>query len=165
MAAMDWSPVVASKDDDELVPGGPRQLYTCKGMRGALGSAFYSISSYITSAGDTRIVATWGELGEDEDGDDMEYYSVIVWDVKTGAFLTALEVPEGKPPVRSLVTYQRASDGRPRIAAGFRGGQIYTYDGEDYRALQKSDEAHDARITCLVVYEDPTTGRVRLASG
>jgi hypothetical protein len=88
-----------------------------------------------------------------------------VWDTGTGAFLGALTGPPGvKETVWSLVTYQRPSDGRPRVAAGSRGGQLCIWDGDDLRVLHSIQISPEGRAR-LAVYEEPTSGSTRLVNG
>jgi hypothetical protein len=89
-----------------------------------------------------------------------------VWDTGTGAFVHALQGPDRDRAVVSLLTYQGPSDGRPRVAASFRGGHLCIFDGDDFRLLQTTRVGDDRRVTtCLAVYEEPTSGRARLVTG
>jgi WD40 repeat protein len=92
--------------------------------------------------------------------------SLRVWETGTGALLRALECRGPHNDICSLLTYQRASDGRPRIAAGSHGGQLCIWDGDDFRVLHNvevSPGGHALRL--LAVYEEPTSGRTRLVTG
>jgi WD40 repeat protein len=90
--------------------------------------------------------------------------TLCVWDTATGAFLGALQGPHHV--VCSLITYQRASDGRPRVAADSREGPLCIWDGDDLKLLH-TIRAHPEgyRLDHLAVYEEPTSGRTRLVTG
>jgi hypothetical protein len=88
-----------------------------------------------------------------------------VWDTGTGACLQALQGRLGGQIFRCLLTYQRPSDGRPRIAAGLYGGHLSIWDGGDFRLLHTIvASAGGQPVRCLAVYEEPTGGRTRLVS-
>jgi hypothetical protein len=133
--------------------GGPRAVYT---WAGPSRTDTASICSYTPSGGGApRLVADVGNgvvLG--------------MWDTATGAFLQALQPPRPGQCAWTLVTYQRRSDGLPRIAAGFRGGRLQIWDGDDFSILHTMQvPGAERRIpTCLVVYEEPTGGSTRLVS-
>jgi hypothetical protein len=90
-----------------------------------------------------------------------------VYDTGTGALLRALEGPEtNQDPTKNLVTYQRPSDGRPRIASGISDERLGIWDGDDFsvlHAIQTND--HGYHVQCVAVYVEPTSGRARLVSG
>jgi hypothetical protein len=139
----DLTPVAAEGD--------PRPVYK---WTGAWGIELSLVRSYTPSDGGApRLVATAGDL------------ILGVWDTGTGAFLGALQGPEPEYESLSLVTYQRASDGRPRVAAGFDEG-LCVWDGDDLRLLHtihtNSDQYYVGK---LAVYEDPTSGSTRLVTG
>jgi hypothetical protein len=95
-------------------------------------------------------------------------HRLCVWDTGAGAFLGALLAPERGHGFASLVTYRRAADGRPRIAAGTTKGHLCIWDGDDLqvaRTVPIGAEGHRPPVGCLVVYEEPTSGRTRLVSG
>jgi hypothetical protein len=72
----------------------------------------------------------------------------------------------GRRRFTELVTYQRASDGRPRIAAGSEKGHLFIWDGDDFSILQAiPTDAEESPIHSLAVYEEPTSGRARLVTG
>jgi WD40 repeat protein len=83
-----------------------------------------------------------------------------VWDTGTGAFLGALQGPgPGPNDSESFITYQRPSDG-PRIAAGSSRGRLTIWDGDDFQLLHAVQvDAKQRAVTCLAVYEEPTSGR------
>jgi hypothetical protein len=88
-----------------------------------------------------------------------------VWDTGTGAFLQALPCPPGARVIDCLVTYQRPSDGRPRVVAGC-AGQLSIWDGDDLQLLHTiPTNAEGQAVYCLAVYEEPTSGSTRLVSG
>jgi hypothetical protein len=90
---------------------------------------------------------------------------VGVWDTGTGALLCSLQGLPRDQAVLSLVTYERPSDGRPRIAAGFEAGLMRIYDGEDYSTLHAiSTTPQHTAVSRLIAYEEPTSGRTRLVS-
>jgi hypothetical protein len=96
---------VAAEAGAGAAEGDPRPVYT---WAGPPGSRLSSLGSYTPfGGGPPRLVA---DVGDSD--------SLGVWDTGTGAFLGALECQRGHGVVDSLVTYQRRSDGRPRVAAG-----------------------------------------------
>jgi hypothetical protein len=91
--------------------------------------------------------------------------ALSVWDTGTGAFLGALQGPDDSV-VCSLVTYQRPSDGRPRVAAGSDGGHLCIWDGDDFQLLHTiRANPEGLAVGNLAVYEEPTSGRTRLVTG
>jgi hypothetical protein len=134
--------------------GDPRPVYTWEGYADELTRPpeMGLICSYTPSDGGApRLVALVG------DG-----YTLGVWDTGTGAFLGALE-PKS---FSCLVTYKRPSDGRPRVAAGSRGGDLCIWDGDDFRVLHAiQTNLLRSAVSCLAVYEEPTSGRTRLITG
>jgi hypothetical protein len=92
--------------------------------------------------------------------------SLGVWDTGTGAFLRALEWPQRRDYDTRFFTYQRPSDGRPRIAAVGRAGQLGIWDGDDFQMLYTLQAGSEGvPVGCLAVYEEPTSGRTRLVTG
>jgi WD40 repeat protein len=98
--------------------------------------------------------------------------TLAVWDTATGAFLRALQ---GSDPdnddCSAFLTYQRLSDGRPRIAAGSDETHLTIWDGDDFQILHwikavtsPIDEDGDSGM-CLAVYDDPTSRGTRLVTG
>jgi hypothetical protein len=89
-----------------------------------------------------------------------------VWDTGTGAFLRALPSQTDDEKFTSLVTYQRASDGRPRIAAGLGKGHLCIWDGDDFSTLHAIlANREGCSVYRLAVYEEPTGGRTRIVTG
>jgi hypothetical protein len=138
----DLTPVAAEAGAAE---GDPRPVYTWAGRwvpRSCL------VRSYPPSDGGApRLV---GGVGPGA--------SLGVWDTGTDAFLGALRAPKGARDIECLVTYQRASDGRPRVAGVFSGGCLCVWDGDN---LQLLHTVH-TKTRGLAVYDDPTSGRTRL---
>jgi hypothetical protein len=92
--------------------------------------------------------------------------AVGVWHAGSGAFLGALPCPKLHCPVLIFLTYQRPSDGRPRIAAGSRGGHLCIWDGDDFQLLHALVASADGcAVKCLAVYDEPTVGATRLVTG
>jgi WD40 repeat protein len=147
----DLTPVAAEARATE---GDPRPVYTWEGPPGTKKSM---VRSYLPSDGGApRLVAA----GEGSDG------ALCVWDTGTGALLEALQGPGPQRVCRCLVTYQRASDGRPKVAAGSDGGLVFIWDGDDLQVLHALMASADARlVTCLAVYEEPISGSTRLVTG
>jgi WD40 repeat protein len=89
-----------------------------------------------------------------------------VWDSRTGAFLRALQGPQIIRGSSNLVTYQRCSDGRPRVAAAYHRGVLYIWDGDDYSLLHAIEtDAEGRHLQRLAVYEEPTSASTRLVTG
>jgi hypothetical protein len=130
--------------------GDPRPVYT---WAGPSGSEMSLVRSYTPSDGGVpRLVANVG------DG-----VSLCVWDTGTGAFWGALQ---GDDDFCSLVTYNRASDDRPRVVAGTIYGQLCVWDGDDLQVLHTVEANADERpLHHLAVYEEPTGDRTRLVTG
>jgi WD40 repeat protein len=150
----DLTPLVAAEAGAAL-EGDPRPVYT---WAGPSGRALSLVRSYTPSDGGApRLVADVG-------GADA---FLGVWDTGTGAFLGALQVPGPAPcDSESCITYQRPSDGRPRVAAGSSRGRLCIWDGDDLQLLHTVQvNAKQRALTCLAVYEEPTSGRTRLVSG
>jgi hypothetical protein len=145
----DLTPVAAEAGAAE---GDPRPVYT---WAGPSRSYTVNICSYTPSDGGARLIADVGN-----------YDFLGVWDTGTGAFLQALHPPKLGQCVWTLVTYQRRSDGRPRIAAGFRARRFCIWDGDDFRLVRAMHVAgaEGRKPTCLAVYEEPTSGSTRLVS-
>jgi hypothetical protein len=145
----DLRPVAAEAG---AVEGEPRPLYTWEVPRD---SSIGLVRSYTPSDGGApRLVVRlrWGFLG--------------VWDTRAGAFLGALTLPHTHQTFRSLVTYQRPSDGRARVAAGSDGGSFCIFDGDDLRLVREIQTvAGDCHVHSLLAYHEPTTGTTRIVSG
>jgi hypothetical protein len=89
-----------------------------------------------------------------------------VWDSGTGACLWALEGLDRDHEFTDLATYQRPSDGRPRIAAGSNRGRLCIWDGEDFRLIHRIvTSAKGVSVRHLAVYEEPMSGKMRLVTG
>jgi WD40 repeat protein len=134
--------------------GDPRPVFTWAGP--SRYDTLCVVRSYLPSGGGApRLVAVVGN-------NDV----LGVWDTGTGAFLQALQGPGGTEGVRSLLTYQRPSDGRPRVAALFSGGQLYIWDGDDFQILHIVPTTAEGSFTTfrLAVYEEPTSGSTRLVT-
>jgi hypothetical protein len=144
------TPLVAAEAGAAL-ESNPRLVYT---WAGPPESALSLVSSYRPSDGGApRLVADLGA-------------ALGVWDTGTGAFLQALQAPGGGHGVRCLTTYQRASDGRPRVAAVFGRGRFGVWDGDGFQVLHVIKVDPEGRpVRCLAAYEDPTSGSTRLVSG
>jgi hypothetical protein len=153
----DLTPVAAEAGAAE---GGPQQVYTWAGPPGDMPGVVRSYSP--SDGGAPRLVAASGH---------WDFFGV--WETGTGAFLQALHAPTPGHVSRSLLTYQRPSDGRPRIAAGFYGGHDSIpqlggiWDGDDFhvRTAIDSSPSLGSTISCLAVYEEPMGGRTRLVTG
>jgi WD40 repeat protein len=132
--------------------GDPRPVYTWAGPSGGEEGI---VSSYTPSDGGApRLIAEAGGTGG----------ALSVWDTGTGAFLGALQGPDHV--VWRLLTYQRGSDGRPRIAAGSHGGLLRIWNGDDLQLLHTIRAKEEARpLDHLAVYEEPTSGRTRIGTG
>jgi WD40 repeat protein len=146
---VDLTPVAAEAGAAE---GDPRPVYTWEGPPASTSSL---VRSYAPSNGGApRLVAGVG-FG----------HSLGVWDTGTGAFLSALQGPGPDYSVR-CVTYQRSSDGRPRVVAATHPSQLYIWDGDDFRLLHTMRVHPQGRpVRCLAVYEEPTSGSTRLVTG
>jgi hypothetical protein len=115
----DLTPVAAEAGAAE---GDPRPVYT---WTGSSGRALGLVGSYSPSGGGApRLVADVGAGA-----------ALGVWDTGTGACLGALQGPPGVKTVFSLLTYQRTSDGRPRVAAVFARGRLCIWDDDDLLLL------------------------------
>jgi hypothetical protein len=90
---------------------------------------------------------------------------LAVWSTGTGLLLGALPCPLDATDIFSLLTYQRPSDGRPRVSASFDGGRVGIWDGDDLRVLHTIAAAVEKEVFCLAVYEEPTGGSTRLVTG
>jgi hypothetical protein len=150
----DLTPVAAEAGAAE---GDPRLVYT---WAGPPHNTRIGVCSYLPSGGGApRLVAEIGIL-------PSPMCRLGVWDIGTGALLRALPCPQGSTTVVSLVTYQRSSDGRPRIAAGSDGGGLCIWDGDEFQLLHTlGDNLDGYPIDHLAVYEEPTSGRTRLVTG
>jgi hypothetical protein len=134
--------------------GDPRPVYTCQ-LEGGL--AIGPLRSYTPSDGGAPRLVARGNV-------DLTR-CLGVWDSGSGAWLAALQAPRSQF-FQSLVTYQRGSDGRPRVAAGSNKSHVCIFDGDDYRTLRVVEAARDRLpIHSLAVYEEPTSGRTRLVTG
>jgi hypothetical protein len=134
--------------------GDPRPIYTCQVTTA---HRISTVESYAPSDGSApRLMANLG-MGQDR--------CVGVWDTGTGAFVRALHGPHSGQEFWSLTTYQRPSDGRPRVAAGSARGHLCVWDGDDFSALHTIETNPEGRsLAKMVVYEDPATGRTRLVT-
>jgi WD40 repeat protein len=143
----DLTPVAAKARAAE---GDPRPVYTWAGPPGTKMSLVRSFNP--SDGGAPRLVAADAFL--------------CVWDTGTGAFLGALQGPDPRCVCRSLLAYQRASDGRPRVAAGSDGGTLFVWDGDDFQLLHALVASADARtLTCMAMYAEPISERTRLVTG
>jgi hypothetical protein len=145
----DLTPVAAGEGAAE---GDPRPVYT---WTGPSGSEMNMVRSYPPfDGGAPRLVVHM------DDGACLG-----VWETGTGAFLGALQGPDDSL-VCSLVTYQRPSDPRFRVAAGSEGGYFCIWQGDDFRVLHviQTNQSGFA-VRWLAVYEEPTSGRTRLVTG
>jgi hypothetical protein len=130
--------------------GDPRPVYTWAGPRG---TRTYLVGSYLPSGGGApRLV---GGLGHGA--------SLGVWDTATGAFLGALQAPKRARDMECLLTSQRPSDGRPRVAGAFNGGRLAVWEGDDLQELHTMHTKADTRTAYgLAVYEEPWSGSTRI---
>jgi WD40 repeat protein len=155
--------LVATTQLSDLIPvapepgageGDPRPVYTCQ-VEGGL--ALGPLWSYPPSDGGAPRLVARANVGAAR--------CLSVWDSGSGTWLAALQAPPSHS-FESLVTYQRPSDGRPRVAAGSNKGQLCIFDGDGYKALRVTETSPDRRpIHSLAVYEEPTSGRTRLVTG
>jgi hypothetical protein len=137
-----------------LVEGVPRRIYTCQVTTA---HRISTLGAYTPSDGSAPRLTANLTLGQDR--------CVGVWDTGTGAFVRALHGPQRGQEFWSLTTYQRPSDGRPRIAAGSARGHLCVWDGDDFSALHTIETNPEGRsLAKIVVYEDPNTGRTRLVT-
>jgi WD40 repeat protein len=146
----DLTPVAAEAGAAE---GDPRPVYT---WAGPWGSELTLVRSFTPSDEDApRLIATAGPG-----------LNLCVWDTETGAPLQALLVSRPGHESTCLVTYQRLSDGRPRIAAGSNGGLLSIWDCDDLQAIRTIQAEPDGIcVGKLAVYEEPTSGSTRLVTG
>jgi WD40 repeat protein len=145
----DLTPVAAEAGAE----GDPRPLYT---WAGPWGTGHSLVCSYRPSNGGApRLVVVAG--------DDVK---LSVLDTGTGAFLGALQGPDPEHDPTSLLTYQRPSDGRPRIASGSNGGHLSIWDGDDLQVIHTLQvDPNQDYVGKLAVYEEPTSGSTRLVTG
>jgi WD40 repeat protein len=147
----DLTPVAAEAG---VAEGDPRPVYTWAGparnMQGL-------VRSYTPSDGGApRLVVL-------HTGDGT---SLGVWNTGTGALLQDLKCRGPDNDIWCLMTYQRASDGRPRVAAGSEGGYVSVWDGDDFRVLQViQTNQRGFAVRWLTVYEEPASGGTRLVTG
>jgi WD40 repeat protein len=150
--------LVGTTSPGDLTPvaaeGDPRLVYTWAGPPGTKMSL---VRSYTPSHGGApRLVANV----EGADG------TLGVWDTRTGAFLGGLQGPDPGSVYRCLLTYERASDGRPRVAAGSNGGHLSVWGGDDFQVLHALVASAEERpVQGLAVYDNPTSGSTRLVTG
>jgi WD40 repeat protein len=151
VSAIHLSDLTRIEAEGEGAEGGPRPIYTlaCRADP-PLGLP----RSYTPSGGGPpRLVVK---------ADGQSKSCLHVWDTGTGAFLRTLE---GRK-FNDFITYQRPSDGRPRIAAGSNGGHLCIWDGDDFSALHTIWANHEkCALQRLVMYEEPTSGSTRLVTG
>jgi WD40 repeat protein len=145
----DLTPVAAEAG---AVGGDPRPVYTWAGPHERDLSL---VGSYTPSDGEApRLVAAVGG------GVFLD-----VWDTETGASVRGLQGRQGGLKFRCLLTYQRPSDGRPRIAAGAERGHLSIWDGDDLALAHHIVAGYEGRpVRCLAVYEEPISERTRLVS-
>jgi WD40 repeat protein len=150
--------MVARAGGAEGDSGAPHLVYTWQGHDN---HNLTLVRSYTPSGGGApRLVATQNYGGQDH------HWVLSVWDTGTGACLGALEGPEQRRGFGSLVTYQRASDGRPRIATGSDDGRVCIWDGDDYSMrLKLLADPKGHSVGFLAVYEEPTSRKTRLITG
>jgi hypothetical protein len=136
--------------------GDPRPVYTWEG-RGD--HVLTLVRSYTPSGGGApRLVAILY-------GNRDRHWFLGVWDTGTGAFVGALEGPPQTQGFGSLFTYQRASNGHPRIAAVTYRGPLCIWDGDDL-SLQHTIQTHPVEysLTLLAVYKEPIGKWTRLVT-
>jgi hypothetical protein len=152
--APDWQHALTEVARTPEVEGDSRRVYTWEGNEGDRSVA--PVRTYLPSnEGVPRLVAAVGPNG-----------ALGVWATGTGAFLGALQNPKSRQEIRSLVTYQRPSDGRLRVAAGSDGGHWCIWDGDDLQLLHSTrTNPEGVAVRCLAVYDDLTSGSTRLVSG
>jgi WD40 repeat protein len=145
------APDPEARGDDE-----PNLVFTGQAQKGS-GKAYQFLRSYTPSDGGAPRLVVDGDMGA--------LPCLCVYDTGTGALLRTLEAPDLDHWFSCLVTYQRPSDGRPRIAAGSRGGILCIWDGDDFQVL-RTVQTNPGRlpVSYLAVYEEPTGGRTRLVS-
>jgi WD40 repeat protein len=149
----DLTPVAAEAGAAE---GDPRWVYTCPAQPGQ--QALVLCSYTPTGGGAPRLVAHTRVGAQDQ--------CLSVWDTGSGAFLRALRGPDPRQGFVSLVTYQRPSDGRPRVIAGGDSGQLCVFDGDDFTILHTTPtDSKRYGIGRLAVYEGPVEGGTRLVTG
>jgi hypothetical protein len=138
--------------------GDPRVVYyTWEGPLCTL--VLGKVRSYLPSDGGApRLVAgVWKEAGP---------ACLCVWDTGTGTFLGALQGLDDGKDIGAFVTYQRPSDGRPRVAAVFDGGGLRIWDGDDFQVFHTTQTSVGLPSEmCLAVYEEPTSGTTTLVTG
>jgi WD40 repeat protein len=147
------TPVIADGEGSE---GDPRPLFT---LEATSGPASRLIRSYTpTDGGSPRLVARLYKFASDP--------CLHVWDSGTGVCLRALEGLDPVHEFTEVMTYQRPSDGRPRIAAGSNRGRLCIWDGEDFQLLHRIwTSTRRVPVRHLAVYEAPMTGTIRLVTG
>jgi hypothetical protein len=145
----DLTPVAAEEGAAE---GDPRPVYTWEGPS-RYGTGV--VRSYPPSHGGApRLV---GVLGGGA--------ALGVWDTGIGAFLGAVQGLDTDEDIGTFVTYQRPSDGRPRVAGVYPRGELRIWDGDDFRLLHALGADTDlTHVACLAVYEEPTSGSTRFVS-
>jgi hypothetical protein len=150
-------PLTPVVDEDKGAEGDPRLVYTWQGRDRHSLTLVRSCTP--SGGGAPRLVATSKE-GEGRNS------AFNVWDTGNGAFVGALEGSSRNEVLGSLLTYQRASDGRPRIAGGTYGGHLCIWDGDDL-SMHHTVETHPMgySVRFLAVYEEPEGKRTRLVTG
>jgi WD40 repeat protein len=105
----------------------------------------------LAEGGPPRIICPWrpGRLG--------------VWDSATGRKLGGLRGPGGR--VSRRITYEVPPEYRARIAAGYDGGLVCIWSGEDFTTLLTIEAHPHSLVSRLAVYLEPEEGRPRLVSG
>jgi hypothetical protein len=144
----DLTPVAQEEGEEQ---GGPRLVYTFEHAREVGWTRLCAVRSYSPSdGGSPRLVATLLLGAHCFDG-------LGVWDSRSGAYLGSLSPTGGT--LRCLTTYQRGSDDRPRIAAGFQHG-CYIWDGDDLTLVHTWYMGYS--VKSLAVYEERTTEATRV---
>jgi WD40 repeat protein len=158
MAAL--MPTVQLPDLTPIAPGGEgaegdaRPVFTWQADAGTTPSYRLLRSSVPSDGGPPRLVAEMYQIGTGTER------CLAVWDSGTGALLMMLE-----QNCTSLVTYQRPSDGRSRVAAGTTRGQLHIWDGDDFRLVTIIQRVTaGGPIPRLIVYHDPASGKTRLVT-
>jgi WD40 repeat protein len=146
----DLTPVAAEAGAAE---GDPRPVYKWTSPSADEDSM---VRSYTPSDGGAPRLVVAADVGSGAD--------LCVWDTGTGALVQSLQGPDRA--VWSLLTYQRPSDGRPRVVASSDGGHLCIWDGDDMQLLHTITVSEEGDpVLGLAVYEEPTSGRVRLVTG
>jgi hypothetical protein len=136
----------------ERAEGEPRPVFTWQADAAATHPCRFFRSSIPSTGGAPRLIVDLHPEGGDR--------CVGAWDTETGALLHMLPCE-----CTSLVTYQRPSDGRARIAAGTIHGRVLVLDGDDFCLLSTSTrDGEGGAILRLVAYHEPKNGGTFLGS-